>query len=162
MDVEVLLALVSEHRELFDKTVDEVKAKWENLRDTYTRRKTEEVDECRSGQASWSFFVFFCSVHSSIEECDGELEDGDGSGSEQATCSSGASTTSSEPVHHLKKKRKQTETPDFMERYLAAKEARERESEKNAGSFTGKTMSVYSCKAWLLLSEDYPLPNSLL
>uniref|UniRef100_A0A672JYG0 Uncharacterized protein n=1 Tax=Sinocyclocheilus grahami TaxID=75366 RepID=A0A672JYG0_SINGR len=117
MDVEMLLSLVSEHRELLNK-MDEVKAKWKNLRDT--RRKREEP---------WKFMkvmeflaCVFCSVHSNIEECDCELEDGDGSDSEQATCSSGASTTSSEPVQSSSKKRKQPETPDFMERYLAAKE----------------------------------------
>lgn len=32
--------------------VEEVKAKWKNLRETYTRRKREEAEECRSGQAA--------------------------------------------------------------------------------------------------------------
>ncbi|XP_026061144.1 uncharacterized protein LOC113119803 [Carassius auratus] len=82
MNVELLVSLVSEHKELYDKRdsdyknldkrellwsgiaqqmgldVEEVKHKWKSLRDTYTRKKRE--DDCRSGQAAknkktWKF-----------------------------------------------------------------------------------------------------------
>lgn len=66
----------------------------------------------------------FYSVHSNIEY-DDEVEDG--SDSEQAIYSSGGFTTSSEQTP---KRRKKTENPDLMERYLAAKELRDREREE--------------------------------
>ncbi|XP_026109083.1 uncharacterized protein LOC113081218 [Carassius auratus] len=82
MNVELLVSLVSEQKELYDKCdsdyknldkrellwsgiaqqmgldVEEVKHKWKSLRDTYTRKKCE--DDCRSGQAAknkkpWKF-----------------------------------------------------------------------------------------------------------
>ncbi|XP_053493752.1 uncharacterized protein LOC128615577 isoform X1 [Ictalurus furcatus] len=73
-NVELLVSLVSKHRELYDKRhsdyknvdkrellwqgiadqigfdVEEVKVKWKSLRDTYTRKKRE--NDCRSGQAA--------------------------------------------------------------------------------------------------------------
>uniref|UniRef100_A0A9J7ZDT1 MADF domain-containing protein n=1 Tax=Cyprinus carpio carpio TaxID=630221 RepID=A0A9J7ZDT1_CYPCA len=74
MNVELLVSLVSEHKELYDKRdsdyknldkrellwrgiadqigfyVEEVRQKWKSLRDTYTRKKYE--DDCRSGKAA--------------------------------------------------------------------------------------------------------------
>ncbi|XP_052003155.1 uncharacterized protein LOC127658096 [Xyrauchen texanus] len=105
VNVEALLSLVSKHRLLFDKRhryyknleskellwleiarkmgvdVNAVKFKWRNLRDTYRKRKREELEECRNEQdvkkrKQWKFMQMMEfldesfeleSVHSNIE-----------------------------------------------------------------------------------------------
>uniref|UniRef100_A0A671S1Y3 Uncharacterized protein n=1 Tax=Sinocyclocheilus anshuiensis TaxID=1608454 RepID=A0A671S1Y3_9TELE len=148
MDVEMLLSLVSEHRELLNKSHTDYKNQDKKrsfvaknqIRGDREKRLMSVVVNRLQKKKPWKFMKVMeflaasrepQNVHSNIEECDCELEDGNGSDNEQATCSSGASTTSSEPVQSSSKKRKQPETPDFMERYLAAKEARENEREEH-------------------------------
>lgn len=164
MDVEGLISLVSDRRELFDQNhidykhidkrealwqeiaekigfhVDDVKTKWKNLRDTYIRKKRE--DQCTGEQTpkkkkTWKFmkmmeFLATSSeqrrVHSSVKESADEV--GDGSESEKSLSISVESAVSSEPVQANSKKRKRSVTPDFVEKYLAAKEVRDREREE--------------------------------
>uniref|UniRef100_A0A3P9LG74 MADF domain-containing protein n=1 Tax=Oryzias latipes TaxID=8090 RepID=A0A3P9LG74_ORYLA len=96
MNVELLVLLVLEHKELYDKRdsdyknldkrellwsgiaqqmgldVEEVKHKWKSLRDTYTRKKHE--DDCRSGQAAknnelWKFMKVMEFLDITIHSC---------------------------------------------------------------------------------------------
>ncbi|XP_051573903.1 uncharacterized protein LOC127452484 [Myxocyprinus asiaticus] len=96
VNVEVLLSLVSKHRLLFDKRhryyknveskellwqeiarkmgvdVNAVKFKWRNLRDTYRKRKREELEECRNGQdvkkrKQWKFMQMMEFLDESFE-----------------------------------------------------------------------------------------------
>ncbi|XP_073731218.1 uncharacterized protein [Misgurnus anguillicaudatus] len=162
MNTEMFLSWVYNHPELYDKnhreyknndkrealwkelaekmgiSADDVKAKWKNLRDTYTRRKRED-SECHNEQAAkkrkpWKYmktlefladFIETKSVHNNIEEHND-------SGNEEATSSSGASTRSLENLTHVsaQRKRKQPETLDLLERYLENKQQRDRERQE--------------------------------
>ncbi|KAF4086780.1 hypothetical protein AMELA_G00088330 [Ameiurus melas] len=164
MNVELLVSLVSERRELYDKRhsdyknidkrellwqeiadqtgfdVEEVKLKWKSLRDTYTRKKREE--DCRSGQTAknkkqWKymkvmeFLATSTEFRSNISENTDEVDDqNDASESERASTSSGASVPSPAVIRSSAGKRKRSEMPDFLEKYLLSKESREREKEE--------------------------------
>ncbi|XP_028432131.1 transcription factor Adf-1-like [Perca flavescens] len=130
--------------------VEEVKQKWKSLRDTYTRKKRE--DDCRSGQAAknknpWKCMKVmeflatsteFRSVHSNIspenmdEEVDQVVVQKEVSDSEEAPASTspGSSFSSQTVTRSTVNKRKQPETPDFLDRYLLSKEARASEKEE--------------------------------
>ncbi|KAK2894900.1 hypothetical protein Q8A67_012129 [Cirrhinus molitorella] len=88
------------------------------------------ADRLPKKKKSWKFMKvmeFLASStepRSNIEEC-ADVEDG----SETSFCTSGGSTPS-EPVKSTSKKRKRPDTPDFVERYLAARETRDREREE--------------------------------
>uniref|UniRef100_A0A673FZS5 MADF domain-containing protein n=1 Tax=Sinocyclocheilus rhinocerous TaxID=307959 RepID=A0A673FZS5_9TELE len=135
MDVEMLL---SEHRELFDKSHTDYKNqdKKEVLWQRIAEKIAIDVDRLQKKKKKpWKFMKVMEFLAASTEPRRYKQQYflvfyGDGSDSEQATCSSGASSTSSEPVQSSSKKRKQPDTQDFMERYLAAKEAREREERR--------------------------------
>ncbi|XP_016424940.1 transcription factor Adf-1-like, partial [Sinocyclocheilus rhinocerous] len=133
MDAELLLFLVSENKELFDKNhseykntkrkevlwqgiadkmgvdVEEVKAKWKNLRDTYTRKKRLEQDGSRGGRAAkkkkqWKYmrvmdFLDPSTEHRSVllDSLPSKIEDDEpdeDSGAEPASTSTGTSVTS--------------------------------------------------------------------
>ncbi|XP_056626613.1 uncharacterized protein si:ch211-207i20.3 [Triplophysa dalaica] len=169
MDAELLLFLVSENKELFDKNhseyknikrkeilwqgiadkigvdVEDVKAKWKNLRDTYTRKKRMEQAVSRGGRGAkkskqWRYMRVMdfldpsCTEHRSIslnsvpnkvEEDDPE----DDSEAEPASTSTGTSI-SSPGIQPCAMKRKRTGTLDMLERYLATKDAREKEKDE--------------------------------
>uniref|UniRef100_A0A672KD94 MADF domain-containing protein n=1 Tax=Sinocyclocheilus grahami TaxID=75366 RepID=A0A672KD94_SINGR len=151
MDAELLLFLVSENKELFDKNhseykntkrkevlwqgiadkmgvgVEEVKAKWKNLRDTYTRKKRLEQDGNRSGRAAKkkAMEIYasdglsrFLHRTQKVFECPDE-----DSGREPASTSTGTSMKS--PV-----KRRRSETLELLERFLASKDVRDREKDE--------------------------------
>ncbi|KTF84656.1 hypothetical protein cypCar_00032709, partial [Cyprinus carpio] len=169
MDAELLLFLVSENKELFDKNhseykntkrkevlwqgiadkmgvdVEEVKAKWKNLRDTYTRKKRMEQDGSLGGRAAkkkkqWKYMrvmdfldpstehrsVILDSIPSKIED-DEPDED---SGAEPASTSSGTSVTSPGAIRSDIVKRRRSETLELLERYLASKDAKDREKDE--------------------------------
>ncbi|KAK2876770.1 hypothetical protein Q8A67_020866 [Cirrhinus molitorella] len=169
MDAELLLFLVSENKELYDKNhseykntkrkevlwqgiadkmgvdVEEVKAKWKNLRDTYTRKKRLEQDGSRSGRAAkkkkqWKYMrvmdfldpstehrsVILDSVPSKIED-DEPDED---SGAEPASTSTGTSVTSPGAIRSDIVKRRRSETLELLERYLASKDAKDKEKDE--------------------------------
>ncbi|XP_016336610.1 uncharacterized protein LOC107684767 [Sinocyclocheilus anshuiensis] len=169
MDAELLLFLVSQNKELFDKNhseykntkwkeviwqgiadkmgvdVEEVKAKWKNLRDTYTRKKRLEQDGNRSGRAAkkkkqWKYMrvmdfldpftehrsVILDSVPSKIED-DEPDED---SGPEPASTSTGTSMTSPGAIRSDIVKRRRSETLELLERYLESKDVRDREKDE--------------------------------
>ncbi|XP_042591076.1 uncharacterized protein LOC109102093 [Cyprinus carpio] len=169
MDAEVLLFLVSENKELFDKNhseykntkrkevlwqgiadkmgvdVEEVKAKWKNLRDTYTRKKRLEQDGNRSGRAAkkkkqWKYmrvmdFLDPPAEHRSVimESVPGKIEDDEpdeDSGAEPASTSMGTSMTSPGAIRSDIVKRRRSETLELLERYLASKDARDREKDE--------------------------------
>ncbi|XP_051969046.1 uncharacterized protein si:ch211-207i20.3 isoform X1 [Xyrauchen texanus] len=169
MDAELLLFLVSENKELYDKNhydykntkrkemlwqgiadkmgvdVEEVKAKWKNLRDTYTRKKRMEQDMMRSGRAvkkkkQWKYmgvmdFLDPSTEHKSVilNSAPSKIEDDEpdeDSGAEPATTSTGTSTTSPGLVQTGAVKRKRSETLELLERYLAAKDVRDKDREK--------------------------------
>ncbi|KAL1264042.1 hypothetical protein QQF64_004397 [Cirrhinus molitorella] len=113
--------------------VEEVKAKWKNLRDTYTRKKRLEQDGSRSGRAAkkkkqWKYMrvmdfldpstehrsVILDSVPSKIED-DEPDED---SGAEPASTSTGTSVTSPGAIRSDIVKRRRSETLELLERYL--------------------------------------------
>uniref|UniRef100_A0A3B3I537 MADF domain-containing protein n=1 Tax=Oryzias latipes TaxID=8090 RepID=A0A3B3I537_ORYLA len=145
MNVELLVSLVSVHKELYDKREsdyknldkrkqlwsgiaqqmgldEEVKQKWKSLRDTYTRKKREE--DCRSGQAAkqkkaWKYMKVMEFLAASTEFREGSAS------------TSSESTFSSPTVRPTTcNKRKRPETPDLLDRYLLSKEARENEKEE--------------------------------
>ncbi|XP_043110093.1 uncharacterized protein si:ch211-207i20.3 isoform X1 [Puntigrus tetrazona] len=186
MDAELLLFLVSENKELFDKNhseykntkrkevlwqgiadkmgvdVEEVKAKWKNLRDTYTRKKRLEQDGNRSGRAAkkkkqWKYmrvmdFLDPSTEHRScldshsdgtrspqrihcviLDSVPGKIEDDEpdeDSGAEPASTSTGASVTSPGAIRSDIVKRRRSETLELLERYLASKDARDREKDE--------------------------------
>uniref|UniRef100_A0A8C2IGF7 Si:ch211-207i20.3 n=1 Tax=Cyprinus carpio TaxID=7962 RepID=A0A8C2IGF7_CYPCA len=169
MDAELLLFLVSENKELFDKNhseykntkrkevlwqgiadkmgvdVEEVKAKWKNLRDTYTRKKRLEQDGNRSGRAAkkkkqWKYmrvmdFLDPPTEHRSVilESVPGKIEDDEpdeDSGAEPASTSMGTSMTSPGAIRSDIVKRRRSETLELLERYLASKDARDREKDE--------------------------------
>ncbi|XP_043110094.1 uncharacterized protein si:ch211-207i20.3 isoform X2 [Puntigrus tetrazona] len=169
MDAELLLFLVSENKELFDKNhseykntkrkevlwqgiadkmgvdVEEVKAKWKNLRDTYTRKKRLEQDGNRSGRAAkkkkqWKYmrvmdFLDPSTEHRSVilDSVPGKIEDDEpdeDSGAEPASTSTGASVTSPGAIRSDIVKRRRSETLELLERYLASKDARDREKDE--------------------------------
>uniref|UniRef100_A0A3P9JZ98 BESS domain-containing protein n=1 Tax=Oryzias latipes TaxID=8090 RepID=A0A3P9JZ98_ORYLA len=134
MNVELLVSLVSEHKELYDKRemalhMEEVKQKWKSLRDTYTRKKREE--DCRSGQAAkqkkaWKFRKVMEFLAASTEFRRRQNFDREGSASTFSE-----STFSSPTVRPTTcNKRKRPETPNLLDRYLLSKEARENEKEE--------------------------------
>uniref|UniRef100_A0A8C1LKU7 Transcription factor Adf-1 n=2 Tax=Cyprinus carpio TaxID=7962 RepID=A0A8C1LKU7_CYPCA len=163
MDAELLLFLVSENKELFDKNhseykntkrkevlwqgiadkmgVDEVKAKWKNLRDTYTRKKRMEQDGSLGGRAAkkkkqWKYMRVMDFLDPSTEhrrysrvkiEDDEPDED---SGAEPASTSSGTSVTSPGAIRSDIVKRRRSETLELLERYLASKDAKDREKDE--------------------------------
>ncbi|XP_073683798.1 uncharacterized protein [Garra rufa] len=169
MDAELLLFLVSENKELYDKNhseykntkrkevlwqgiadkmgvdVEEVKAKWKNLRDTYTRKKRLEQDGSRSGRAAkkkkqWKYMrvmdfldpstehrsVILDSIPSKIED-DEPDED---SGAEPASTSTGTSVTSPGAIRSDIVKRRRSETLELLERYLASKDSKDKEKDE--------------------------------
>uniref|UniRef100_A0A673MAI5 Uncharacterized LOC107751716 n=1 Tax=Sinocyclocheilus rhinocerous TaxID=307959 RepID=A0A673MAI5_9TELE len=163
MDAELLLFLVSENKELFDKNhseykntkrkevlwqgiadkmgVDEVKAKWKNLRDTYTRKKRLEQDGNRSGRAAkkkkqWKYmrvmdFLDLSTEHrrySSVFNL--SLSPDEDSGAEPASTSTGTSMTSPGAIRSDIVKRRRSETLELLERYLASKDVRDREKDE--------------------------------
>ncbi|RXN28880.1 transcription factor Adf-1-like isoform X2 [Labeo rohita] len=169
MDAELLLFLVSENKELFDKNhseykntkrkevlwqgiadkmgvdVEEVKAKWKNLRDTYTRKKRLEQDGSRSGRAAkkkkqWKYmrvmdFLDPSTEHRSVilDSVPGKIEDDEpdeDSGAEPASTSTGTSVTSPGAIRSDIVKRRRSETLELLERYLASKDARDREKDE--------------------------------
>ncbi|XP_016100243.1 uncharacterized protein [Sinocyclocheilus grahami] len=166
MDAELLLFLVSENKELFDKNhseykntkrkevlwqgiadkmgvdVEEVKAKWKNLRDTYTRKKRLEQDGSRGGRAAkkkkqWKYmrvmdFLDPSTEHRSVllDSLPSKIEDDEpdeDSGAEPASTSTGTSVTS--PGADIVKRRR-SETLELLERYLASKDAKDREKDE--------------------------------
>ncbi|XP_067286419.1 uncharacterized protein si:ch211-207i20.3 [Pseudorasbora parva] len=169
MDAELLLFLVSENKELFDKNhgeykntkrkevlwqgiadkmgvdVEEVKAKWKNLRDTYTRKKRLEQDGSRSGRAAkkkkqWKYmrvmdFLDPSTEHRSVilDSVPGKIEDDEpdeDSGTEPASTSTGTSGTSSGTIRSGIVKRRRSETLELLERYLASKDSRDKEKDE--------------------------------
>ncbi|XP_056101799.1 uncharacterized protein si:ch211-207i20.3 [Rhinichthys klamathensis goyatoka] len=169
MDAELLLFLVSENKELFDKNhseykntkrkevlwqgiadkmgvdVEEVKAKWKNLRDTYTRKKRLEQDGSRSGRAAkkkkqWKYmrvmdFLDPSTEHRSVilDSIPGKIEDDEpdeDSGAEPASTSTGTSQTSPGAIRSGIVKRRRSETLELLERYLASKDSRDREKDE--------------------------------
>ncbi|CAM4707750.1 hypothetical protein PO909_013105 [Leuciscus waleckii] len=169
MDAELLLFLVSENKELFDKNhneykntkrkevlwqgiadkmgvdVEEVKAKWKNLRDTYTRKKRLEQDGSRSGRAAkkkkqWKYmrvmdFLDPSTEHRSVilDSIPGKIEDDEpdeDSGAEPASTSTGTSVTSPGAIRSGIVKRRRSETLELLERYLASKDSRDREKDE--------------------------------
>ncbi|XP_048027558.1 uncharacterized protein si:ch211-207i20.3 [Megalobrama amblycephala] len=169
MDAELLLFLVSENKELFDKNhseykntkrkevlwqgiadkmgvdVEEVKAKWKNLRDTYTRKKRLEQDGSRSGRAAkkkkqWKYmrvmdFLDPSTEHRSVilDSVPGKIEDDEpdeDSGAEPASTSTGTSMTSPGAIRSGIVKRRRSETLELLERYLASKDSRDREKDE--------------------------------
>ncbi|KAF4106812.1 uncharacterized protein si:ch211-207i20.3 [Onychostoma macrolepis] len=169
MDAELLLFLVSENKELFDKNhseykntkrkevlwqgiadkmgvdVEEVKAKWKNLRDTYTRKKRLEQDGNRSGRAAkkkkqWKYmrvmdFLDPSTEHRSVilDSVPGKIEDDEpdeDSGAEPASTSTGTSMASPGAIRSEIVKRRRSETLELLERYLATKDARDREKDE--------------------------------
>ncbi|XP_059386584.1 uncharacterized protein si:ch211-207i20.3 [Carassius carassius] len=169
MDAELLLFLVSENKELFDKNhseykntkrkevlwqgiadkmgvdVEEVKAKWKNLRDTYTRKKRLEQNGSRSGRASkkkkqWKYmrvmdFLDPSTEHRSIilDSFPSKIEDDEpdeDSGAEPASTSSGTSVTSPGAIRSDITKRRRSETLELLEGYLASKDAKDREKDE--------------------------------
>uniref|UniRef100_A0A8C0YD19 Uncharacterized protein n=2 Tax=Cyprinus carpio TaxID=7962 RepID=A0A8C0YD19_CYPCA len=156
MDAELLLFLVSENKELFDKNhseykntkrkevlwqgiadkmgVDEVKAKWKNLRDTYTRKKRLEQDGNRSGRAAkkkkqWKYMRVMDFLDPPTEHRRYSSPDED-SGAEPASTSMGTSMTSPGAIRSDIVKRRRSETLELLERYLASKDARDREKDE--------------------------------
>ncbi|CAM4276167.1 unnamed protein product [Leuciscus chuanchicus] len=129
----------------------DVKQKWKSLRDTYTRKKHE--DDCRSRQAAknkkpWKFMKVmeflatsteFRSVHSNIspenmdEGADQVVVQKEVSDSEEAPASTSPGSSFSSPTvtRSTVNKRKRPDTPDFLDRYLLSKEARESEKEEH-------------------------------
>ncbi|XP_016422956.1 uncharacterized protein LOC107751716 [Sinocyclocheilus rhinocerous] len=169
MDAELLLFLVSENKELFDKNhseykntkrkevlwqgiadkmgvdVEEVKAKWKNLRDTYTRKKRLEQDGNRSGRAAkkkkqWKYmrvmdFLDLSTEHRSVilDSVPSKIEDDEpdeDSGAEPASTSTGTSMTSPGAIRSDIVKRRRSETLELLERYLASKDVRDREKDE--------------------------------
>ncbi|XP_052466799.1 uncharacterized protein si:ch211-207i20.3 isoform X1 [Carassius gibelio] len=169
MDAELLLFLVSENKELFDKNhseykntkrkevlwqgiadkmgvdVEEVKAKWKNLRDTYTRKKRLEQDGSRAGRASkkkkqWKYmrvmdFLDPSTEHRSVilDSFPSKIEDDEpdeDSGAEPASTSSGTSVTSPGVIRSDITKRRRSETLELLEGYLASKDAKDREKDE--------------------------------
>ncbi|XP_065109679.1 uncharacterized protein [Paramisgurnus dabryanus] len=169
MDAEVLLFLVSENKELFDKNhieykntkrkevlwqgiadkmgvdVEEVKAKWKNLRDTYTRKKRLEQDGGRNGRASkkkkqWKYmrvmdFLDTSTEHRSVllNTIGNKIEDDEpdeDSGVEPASTSTGTSM-SSPGVRSSAVKRRHSGTLDLLERYLVTKDAKDKEEQQH-------------------------------
>ncbi|XP_026078727.1 uncharacterized protein LOC113056297 [Carassius auratus] len=169
MDAELLLFLVSENKELFDKNhseykntkrkevlwqgiadkmgvdVEEVKAKWKNLRDTYTRKKRLEQDGSRAGRASkkkkqWKYmrvmdFLDPSTEHRSVilDSFPSKIEDDEpdeDSGAEPASTSSGTSVTSPGAIRSDITKRRRSETLELLEGYLASKDAKDREKDE--------------------------------
>ncbi|XP_077062098.1 uncharacterized protein LOC143714693 [Siphateles boraxobius] len=169
MDAELLLFLVSENKELFDKNhneykntkrkevlwqgiadkmgvdVEEVKAKWKNLRDTYTRKKRLEQDGSRSGRAAkkkkqWKYmrvmdFLDPSTEHRSVilDSIPGKIEDDEpdeDSGAEPASTSTGTPVTSPGAIRSGIVKRRRSETLELLERYLASKDSRDREKDE--------------------------------
>ncbi|KAG1960419.1 uncharacterized protein si:ch211-207i20.3 [Pimephales promelas] len=169
MDAELLLFLVSENKELFDKNhseykntkrkevlwqgiadkmgvdVEEVKAKWKNLRDTYTRKKRLEQDGSRSGRAAkkkkqWKYmrvmdFLDPSTEHRSVilDSIPGKIEDDEpdeDSGAEPASTSTGTSMTSPGAIRSGIVKRRRSETLELLERYLASKDSRDQEKDE--------------------------------
>ncbi|ROL40983.1 Transcription factor Adf-1 [Anabarilius grahami] len=164
MDAELLLFLVSENKELFDKNhseykntkrkevlwqgiadkmgvdVEEVKAKWKNLRDTYTRKKRLEQDGSRSGRAAkkkkqWKYMRVMDFLDPSTEHrsVPGKIEDDEpdeDSGAEPASTSTGTSMTSPGAIRSGIVKRRRSETLELLERYLASKDSRDREKDE--------------------------------
>uniref|UniRef100_A0A3P9MD61 BESS domain-containing protein n=1 Tax=Oryzias latipes TaxID=8090 RepID=A0A3P9MD61_ORYLA len=151
MNVELLVSLVSEHKELYNKQllwsgiaqqmgldVKEVKQKWKSLRDTYTRKKRKE--DCRSGQAAkqkkpWKFMkVIEFLASSEFQSCVSSENMDEGvdqvvihkgvSNREASASTSSGSTFSSPTVRPTFNKKKQPETPDLLDRYLLSKEER--------------------------------------
>ncbi|XP_059387902.1 uncharacterized protein LOC132122055 [Carassius carassius] len=169
MDAELLLFLVSENKELFDKNhseykntkrkevlwqgiadkmgvdVEEVKAKWKNLRDTYTRKKRLEQDGNRSGRAAkkkkqWKYmrvmdFLDPPTEHGSVilDSVPGKIEDDEpdeDSRAEPASTSMGTSMTSPGAIRSDIVKRRRSETLELLERYLASKDVRDKEKDE--------------------------------
>nr|XP_021335940.1 uncharacterized protein si:ch211-207i20.3 isoform X1 [Danio rerio] len=166
MDAELLLFLVSENKELFDKNhseykntkrkealwqgiadkmgvdVEEVKAKWKNLRDTYTRKKRLEQDGSRSGRAAkkkkqWKYMRVMDFLDPATEHrsgiLDSKIEDDEpdeDSGAEPASTSTGTSVTSPEAMRSSIVKRRRSETLELLEKYLATKDAKDREKDE--------------------------------
>nr|XP_055031761.1 uncharacterized protein si:ch211-207i20.3 [Misgurnus anguillicaudatus] len=170
MDAEVLLFLVSENKELFDKNhseykntkrkevlwqgiadkmgvdVEEVKAKWKNLRDTYTRKKRLEQDGGRNGRASkkkkqWKYMRVMDFLDTSTTEhrsvllntIPNKIEDDEpdeDSGVEPASTSTGTSM-SSPGVQSSAVKRRHSGTLDLLERYLVTKDAKDKEEQQH-------------------------------
>uniref|UniRef100_A0A3P9L4T7 MADF domain-containing protein n=1 Tax=Oryzias latipes TaxID=8090 RepID=A0A3P9L4T7_ORYLA len=160
MNVELLVSLVSEHKELYGKResdyknldkreqlwsgiaqqmgldVEEVKQKWKSLRDTYTRKKREE--DCRSGQVAkqkkaWKFMkvMEFLAASTEFRRVDQVVINEDVSDREASASTSSGLTFSSPTVRPTTcNKRKRPETPDLLDRYLLSKEARENEREE--------------------------------
>ncbi|XDV11467.1 hypothetical protein PO909_000404 [Leuciscus waleckii] len=132
-----------------------VKQKWKSLRDTYTRKKHE--DDCRSRQAAknkkpWKFMKvmeflatstefrrYYHYVHSNIspenmdEGADQVVVQKEVSDSEEAPASTSPGSSFSSPTvtRSTVNKRKRPDTPDFLDRYLLSKEARESEKEEH-------------------------------
>uniref|UniRef100_A0A3P9LET7 MADF domain-containing protein n=1 Tax=Oryzias latipes TaxID=8090 RepID=A0A3P9LET7_ORYLA len=159
MNIELLVSLVSEHKELYDKResdyknldkreqlwsgiaqqmgldVEEVKQKWKSLRDTYTRKKREE--DCRSGQAAkqkkaWKYTKVMEFLAEDTNEGVDRVIRKDVSDGEEASASTSSESTFSGPTLRPTpcSKRKRPETADFLEQYLLSKEVRENEKEE--------------------------------
>ncbi|TRY87135.1 hypothetical protein DNTS_007682 [Danionella cerebrum] len=125
--------------------VEEAKAKWKNLRDTYTRRKRLEQDSIRNGRGSkkkqWKYmrvmdFLDPAADHRSaiFERISNKIEDDEpdeDSGAEPASTSTGSSITSPESVQSSTAKRRRSETLEMLERYLASKDARDKDEQQD-------------------------------
>uniref|UniRef100_A0A3P9IDA6 BESS domain-containing protein n=1 Tax=Oryzias latipes TaxID=8090 RepID=A0A3P9IDA6_ORYLA len=155
MNLELLVSLVSEHKELYDKRDSDYRNLYKrellwsgiaqqmgldgDLRDTYTHKKREE--DCRSGQAAkhkkpWKFMkvMEFLATSTEFRSCVSSqvVVQKDVSHREEGSASPSSGSTFSGPTvtRSTLNKRKRPETPDLLDRYLLSKEARESEKEK--------------------------------
>lgn len=126
--------------------VEEVKAKWKNLRDTYTRKKRLEQDGGRNGRASkkkkqWKYMRVMDFLDTSTTEhrsvllntIPNKIEDDEpdeDSGVEPASTSTGTSM-SSPGVQSSAVKRRHSGTLDLLERYLVTKDAKDKEEQQH-------------------------------